>query len=258
MAYDEPGYRPPKKKPVIPAIGGVPLPPVFGALPPINLPPAMGNAVSPNPQPNRIDWRNLIESDPLYQQGLADLAGESIGDRARTLAGLRSALIRFGGKGISGLAGKLAPGWEDLLDQATAGAAGAADAGGTSLAAQLEKAHKDRLLAEEDIRASKGILSSGQTGYEIGEENQRNTIALNDAISTLLDFLSGLTGGYAGRESERSYRKGLLGDDAARRIRDIGLEPTPPPPLPNFAPIFAPVPRPQPRKPARKPGFREE
>jgi hypothetical protein len=245
LAYDVPGYAPRKKKKPgfripLPGGGSIPVPDV-GDVP---FPDVLQNATSANPQPNALDWRSLLESDPLYRQGLVDIGAGSAGDRARTLAGLRSALIRYGGKGLTGLAGKLGAGWEDLLDPTTVQAAGAGDTAGTSLVAQLAKAHAGRNLAIQDINAAKGILSSGQTGFELGEERQRHTIAESDAVTALLDFLSGLTGGYAGRESERNIAKGRLGSDTLDRLYQMGLEPAAPKPL-DFGGILGKLAKPR-------------
>lgn len=247
MALDEPGigYRPPKRKPALPRFplpgaGSVPL-----------LPGAPTSLPAPVPVP---DWASLIASDPGYLQDLADIGADSVGDRQRTLAALRAALIQFGGGGLADVVGKLGAGWGDILDSATLGAAGAADTGGTSLSAQLEKAHRDKLLAEEDIRAARGILSSGQTGYEIGEENLRHTNSVSDAVNALTAFLSGHTGGFAGRESQRNRdRSGAL-DRARDRVMNSGLEPPMPPPVINIIEkILRQPPSLNPRRPAGRP-----
>lgn len=253
MAYDEPGYRPPlKKKKPLPGTGGIPF--IGGPLPGLNAPAIAATPGFVSPQPGVIDWRQLIESDPLYKQGLVDIGADSAGDRARTLAALRSALARFGGQGLAGIAGKLGPGWEDLLDPTTIGAAAAGDTAGTTAWSQLEKAHKDRLLAEEDIRAARGILSSGQTGYEIGRARQEDTIARENAVQSLLELLSGATSAFAGREGDRNFRRGQLGDEAARRVGDLGLEPPAPKPISPLDIIAALM---QPKKKKRPTGLVE-
>jgi hypothetical protein len=239
MAYDEPGYPYPpaptygKKKPKLriplPGGGSLPVPDVGDFTPP--------PAFTQPPQP---DWRGLIESDPGYQQGIADLLADALGDKTRTTGWMRDALVRFGGPGLQGIIGKLGPGWEDLLDPTTLQAASSGDTAGTSLHTQLEKAHAGRNLALQDVLAAKGILSSGQTGYELGEERQRHTNASNDAINGLLDFLRGQVGGFAGRESDRGKAKSGLGESAFERLFNLGIEPPVPPPLPDFSKILKP------------------
>lgn len=228
MAYDEPGYGllPKPKKPKLPGVGGVKIP-GFGTIPdagPVPLP-----QIITNPGPPPLDWTALLQQDPGYLQEVADIGGVSASDRQGVLAALRSALARFGGNLSETLAGAGLPaGWEDLVDQATLGTAGAADTSGTSISSQLDKAHQQRLLAEEDIRAAKGILSSGQSGYEIGEARQANTINRTNAVNALLDFLRGGIGGFTTREGERTMAKNAALDRAAQRVRDSGLMPPPP------------------------------
>lgn len=170
-------------------------------------------------------WADLFANDPALQQQLAALAAESVSDRANTATGLRQALIRMGGAGIQGAVGKLGASWADLLDPTTLAAAQAADQSGVSLSAQMAKAHADKLLAEEDIRAAKGILSSGQSGYEIGAENQRDVIAQNEALSQLLSFLQGGVGEYASREGQRNTGKSGLYGNTMDRLIAMGLSP---------------------------------
>lgn len=174
------------------------------------------------------NWQDIINADPLLGQDIGDLASDEIGDKAWTMAALKQALIRMGGSGLAGLVGKLGPEWADLLDPTTLAAAADADRSGISVNAQLGKRNKDRLLAEEDVRAAKGILSSGQSGYEIGEARQANTLAVDSAVSSLLSGLSGGIHDFAGRQGERNRKKAEARDAAMRRALDMGLEPTPP------------------------------
>jgi hypothetical protein len=241
MALDEPGYgylpkpRKPRRLPGqrIPLPGGGSIPLVDTTLP------AAAQTTLGTYTPPVLDWRGLIESDPGYLQDLANITGGSAADRQRTLAALRSALVQFGGSGLQGVAGQLDPGWGDLLDPTTLGAAGAADTSGTSVASQLAKAHSGRNLAIQDQLAARGILSSGQTGYELGEERQRNTIAQNDAVQALLGFLREGIGGYSGREYTRGQERSAAAEAAAARVAQFGLTPpTPANPVDALAKII--------------------
>jgi hypothetical protein len=225
------GLARPKKRP-LPRPPGSPAP--RAAAPPgFNPNPGYVPPPAPLAPPN---WQDIIAADPDYKQSLADILADSVGDRAGVDAALRSALVRYGGagalRGMLGQLGGIGQGWESLLDEATLGGAESADKSGTSLISQLDKAHRDKSLAEADIRAAKGLSQSSQSGYEIGEERQRDTIARSDALSQLLDFLREGIGGYAGRESQRNAARAAARRAAADRAVDLGLEPPAPPPPP--------------------------
>ena len=196
------------------------------------------------PPPPRLNWKDLITSDPGYNQSLADILAASTGDRAQTDAALRAALVRFGGAGalggIAGRLGSIGQGWENLVDQNVLGGAAAADQAGTSLVSQLEKAHRDRLLAEEDIRAAKGMVSSGQSGYEMGRARQDDVIARDQAVNELLSFLREGIGGFARNEGERQRQRSEAAAAAAARVNDLGLEPAPYPAVTGNQPVVLP------------------
>ena len=202
-------------------------------------------------------WQDVINQDPLLQGDLANILGEGIGDRSNVQGALRAALVKFGGadalRGIMGQLGSAGAGLEDLIDEVTIGGAGASDTSGTSIIARLEKANRDRMLAETDIRAAKGIQSSGQTGYEIGEARQAHTINRNEAVDQLLDFLRGGISAYAGREGQRNAARAQARAAAAARVADLGLEPPPPPTPPAASPAMQAQLRRNARRPARRP-----
>lgn len=189
------------------------------------------------------DWyKNIIAADPLYLGDLGAILSESNIERGGAEAAMRQALIRMGGapalQNIMQLLGGQASGWEGLIDQGTLGAAQAADTAGTSLMAQLQKEHAQRNLAIEDINAAKGIYSSGQTGYELGEERQRDVIARDQAVQNLLDFLRGGISTFAGNEARRERERNEALRLAGERARQYG------PPVPEAPPAPTPPPTP--------------
>lgn len=202
--------------------------------------PHPGHTAQPVPDPSKF-WQDMINADPFYKQDLVDILAESGVDKGNITAALRSALIQFGGAdALKDIVGQLGaqPGWEDLLDSTTLGAAGASDSSGTSLSAQIDKAHAGRNLAIQDVLAAKGILSSEQTGFELGEERQRHTIAESDALRDLLGFLREGIGGFSTREGGRNRSRSTALEKAATRVKDSGMEPPAPPKPPATPPAL--------------------
>jgi hypothetical protein len=173
-------------------------------------------------------WAQLIEMDPVYGQKKADNLAASAAGAAERARQVRQAFIELGM--TPNLAGMNLPPqfmqWlNEDIDQSTKDLAGSNTSSGLSLAAQLERQHKDNLLAQEDIRAARGILSSGQSGFEVGRENLRNTSAMNDAVQALLGYISGQYGGFAEAESGRASELGGFAEQVMARLLESGDRP---------------------------------
>jgi hypothetical protein len=113
------------------------------------------------------------------------------------------------------------------VDDATRALAEQNTKSGLSLSAQLERQHKDNQTALEDINAAKGILRSGQTGFETGRENLRHTGAQNDAVQQLLQFILGQYGGFAEAETGRANELADYTEESAGNLQAQGIDPDP-------------------------------
>lgn len=210
-------------KSLLPLPGGLgsilappPAPPMF-TLPTISAPPFLGGSLPPSvtggigahtPAPGGGNYQNLLASDPLYQQMLADAKAASAADLAARNAAIQRALISFGelptysGPSSLGfdLTGLVTPEIQQLIQQSTTS--------GLSTVARL--AEQDKLAQRGIVNnlAGRGLIFSGDTGYRLGQEQQAYQRAQYDARQQLLDALMGIQGGYV--SSERARQQALM------------------------------------------------
>lgn len=78
------------------------------------------------------------------------------------------------------------------VDPATRALAEQATQSGVSQSAQLDRTHADNLRDIKNALAARGILSSGETGFQMGNENKDYTVAQSDALNNLLDYIKGV------------------------------------------------------------------
>lgn len=137
----------------------------------------------------------------------ADARAEGIADRASRNAGFRRAAIQFGElPDVQGIAQALGLNLSDLGDvfgSDTAKLAQGNTQAGTSTVARLGEAHQDAVRGITNALASRGILRSGETGFQQGRENLNYTRAQYDARNQLLDYLSGLQSGFVNAQRQR-------------------------------------------------------
>lgn len=88
--------------------------------------------------------------------------------------------------------------------------------------ARLQKSLSDKNRVSRDQLAARGILDSGETGYQLGENALENKQATYDASREFLDFLSGAQAAVAQREQERQF--GLLQSQQDAAIRQQELQ----------------------------------
>lgn len=269
MALD-PGLGSPlgkRKRIRIPGIGGT-MPDVGGG---IGAPPLAGPINVTTPGTPGQSWADLIRSDALYQQGLADLGGEEVQAAAGRRSAIQRALIQMGLltpgmlDSLRNSLGQNAPMLAEDIDPNTVSLAAANQ---NSVAAQMKRQHESNVLALQDVLAAKGMLRTGQTGYELGEEQRRMDQGSYDAINQLMDALGGVYSGYAQGVSERNRRKSDLGASTVDRLMAAGISPAPGtpattrqvagPPAPNLAGAFARARARSVRRPQRRPGLREQ
>jgi len=156
-------------------------------------------------------YQALINADPEYMQSVADAQGGSIADKASRDAAMRRSMEEYGQvPDLNAAASSLGLSASDLASIFTPEAQGIAasnTAGKTSTVAQLQQAYADAQRNVINTLASRGMMRSGDTGYNLGRESTANTIRQSTSLKALLDYLGGAQSGYA--EAERT-RNGTL------------------------------------------------
>jgi hypothetical protein len=146
-----------------------------------------------------------LGSDPQYQSALAELAAQGVADDAGAKAQALRALSLFGEvPALEGVdMGVVGPNFATYAQEARP-LAEKATREGLSIAARLEKQYKQNVRAIKNALAARGALQSGETGYQLGEEQQRYKEAGFDARTKLVDFLSGIEAGRAAAARSRA------------------------------------------------------
>jgi hypothetical protein len=156
-----------------------------------------------------------LATDPFLAQIQAQMKAMSEQDTAFTRSQLNSMLVQYGA------VPNIPKNARGLLDPTTARLAQQNTAAGTSILARLGKEHTDTTRRIPDNMAARGILFSGETGYQLGEEANRFKLAQYDATQGLLQQVSGAYQAMVDRENDR--RMQLIGaqQDAAQRQQEI-------------------------------------
>lgn len=237
--YDLPDFTPGRLSVTLPTVPQ-------GSLP-AGLPDFLGGSSVSNPQApagfSVGDLLSSIQSDPLYLQQRAQLAAEGVSDRAGLTAARQRALTLYGDVPDFGASsGMLGEGFQADVNETTRQLAQQNTAAGLSTKARIEQAHKDGLAAIRNGLAARGILSSGETGYQYGRADLANRQASSDAQQQLLDYLSGAQSAYV--QSERGRQQSLQNAlfAASGRLQPWMFGPAASPTAPPVeAPVTSPV-----------------
>lgn len=159
------------------------------------------------------------QSDPWLAQAQAIARGQTEADAAQLAAGVRRSLIDFGA--VPDLGG--AP-WAAYADDLTRKLAEESTKSGISVMARLQEENQRRNRRIRDVLAARGLLSSGETGYQLGEEAMRFKRSAYDASRQLLDYLSGAYAAFAQRESERQFGLLQAQQEAAQRAQELAFQ----------------------------------
>lgn len=181
--------------------------------------------------------QDMIENDPLYEQYKAQSAAERVADLASRTAARQRAVTLFGDvPDFSGTAGaQFGEGFSKDINDTIRGLAQENTAAGLSTVARINQAHQDAIEGIRNALASRGILSSGETGYQLGREDLATTKTRYDATQQLLDYLNGVQSGFV--QSERARSMGLANAASAAASRLMYRPPAPsPPPQPGQPP----------------------
>jgi hypothetical protein len=148
------------------------------------------------------EYGQLIQGDPAYQQLLASLQSEQASNLAQLQAGASQALIGFGEVPDLNALG-FGPGLYQL-DPTTEALIGKSTEAGVSTLSQLGKAYGDRRRSTVNELAARGILSSGETGYQLGEAAREHEGAQYSARQEVIQYLQGLAAAYAQAQAQRA------------------------------------------------------
>jgi hypothetical protein len=183
------------------------------------------------PGMNTQSYMDILRSDPIYSQTLADLSAQGISDRSQADTLAQRALVQFGEvPALEGLDARLAGPEFARISGVARPLAEANTASGMSIVARMNKLQKDNIRAIKNALASRGALRSGEAGYQLGEEQQRYATAQYDARSQLVDLLSGIEAGVAAGARQRSGAQAGAAQTAFTNYAQSGYAPPPPPP----------------------------
>lgn len=177
------------------------------------------NSGTPNPVLTETQkaWDEFLKADPFYTQTTGVSSAQSQTDAAERDRQIQQALIMFG-EVPSGLTGP----W--LNDTVTAAAQDATNAG-LSTTARLQKAASDTRRDTLKALAARGILRSGETGYQLDEGSLRANQAQYDARQSLLDFIHGRNYNFNTAELGRQLAQIQAQFEAAQRGSMSGIGP---------------------------------
>ena len=167
------------------------------------------------------DWAKLISSDPGLLQIEQTLGAGSVGDLASRNGAIQNAVTTFGavpdmaklaaslGMTQADLQNLLGPDVQKLAQENT-------DAG-LSTEARLKQANADAIANIKASLNKRGILNSGEAGYQLDRQNTGYRQAESDATQKLLDYLGQYQQGYASAQAQRAQGLASAYSSAADR-----------------------------------------
>ncbi len=165
-----------------------------------------------------VDYAGLLQSmlGPLRSQA----ASMAAADAAALKAQQRRAVIQFGeainptGNDVS----LLGSGFDKAINAETLRLAKENTTSGLSVLARLNQAHSDAVLNIRNSLAARGILQSGETGYQMGREQTASLRSQYDARQQVLDYLAGIQSAFAQAEQQRQWALAQAAMSAAASI----------------------------------------
>lgn len=189
-----------KKKPPVKRQPAPVAPPVFNPFAPG---PASTGPVGPQRQSMGNPYAGLL--DAYMGQMRADTNASSIADKAARDAAIRRFLVSygevpdFGSMGLSDAAKSVLGGLGDVKDLAAKNTAE-----GTSVKARLDQANAKQQRLIPASLAGRGLLRSGQTGYDLGQQQMQNKQANFDVLNEMLGNIEGTVSNFAQAEAARA------------------------------------------------------
>lgn len=155
------------------------------------------------PQYNQNPYAGLLNAYANQQR--ADAQGQSVADQASRDAAIKRFLVSYGevpdfnSLGVSdaakGVLGGLGGDVRDLAAKNTAE--------GTSVKARLDQANLQAQRKIPATLAGRGLLHSGQTGYDLGQQGMQNKQAQFDVLNEMLGNIEGAVSQYSQAEAAR-------------------------------------------------------
>jgi hypothetical protein len=133
-----------------------------------------------------VDPATQIWNDPAFQQLKNSLSAQGIADAAHLRGALQSALVQFGS------VPNLDPSILQATELDTSGTQALADNNPFSTLKQLAQKYQTSTDAEKNQLAARGILSSGETGYQLGNLGQQQATDQYNATNSLLGGIGSL------------------------------------------------------------------
>ena len=155
-------------------------------------------------------WQDLLNTNPIYQQQLANIGAAGTAADVQRRQGIQRLLADFG---------QIPTGFTDQygdINDTVRGLANAATQSGNSVVAQLAAQRADAMRNTTNDLAARGLLSSSETGFQQGRNQQAYQTALSGAERQLLDQLTDLAQGYGNQMIDLANQRG----DAASAAMD--------------------------------------
>jgi len=152
---------------------------------------------------------NPIFSDPGYEQLLAGLRAAGALDAAERQRLIQTSLIRFGL-----IPENLKDPYGDVTDLVRK-LAGEKTQAGLSTYARIQDWNKQTLARLRKALAARGALRSGELGYGLGRQDLGYRQTFDDAVSQLLDYISGAQYAFAQSELARANQQAQAAFSAA-------------------------------------------
>ena len=147
-----------------------------------------------------------ILADYLNQMR-ADAGASSFADKGSMINAIRKYAISYGAlpdfSQMGGLGGDAQGYFQEAMDPATQALAQKAEAEGVSSHARLSHANDVATRQIPSALAARGMLHSGQTGADLGEQAQLYKNQGYDMLNEMLSGITGQVGGYQNAERER-------------------------------------------------------
>lgn len=154
------------------------------------------------------DWAGLIGGDPGLLQTQADLSAGSIADASQRDALIQRAITQFGKvPDLASLAKQLGLSLADVQKTLGSGIGQLAQENtdaGLSTEARLGQANTDAIRQIKNSLNARGLLNSGETGFQLDRQNTGYRQAESDATNKLLDYLAQYQQGYLAAQQTRS------------------------------------------------------
>jgi len=162
-------------------------------------------------------YTNLAHGTAPYVQGSADLRAQGEASGASAAERIRQQLIDFG---------IIPEGFQDKygwVNDETRQLAAANTASGVSTFARLQKAYADAARRSKRALAARGMLRSGELGYQQQEQGLLHRQNLADATGKLLGANRGVYDDYTNDFNARAQQWRTLEQDAYGNVKDAPL-----------------------------------